>query len=467
MRRIRSHHLYILLAGIDALVIMSGIWLHHRTKSALRELLNHTAMLDAKQRDIAALSDVLSQYSIPNLGIADPAKLTESRAAVDRLTRELGALKSRTRLRGGRMEEFWKQIAALSTGSEQLMREAGMHGETSPSASQPEWAALERQRLRALRLLFGEQESILSQSATSHLNHAQFIDSQKTLERVLAALLVGTLGIVVWYSMRLNATDRKLQESERRAEAERKERLAAIGEVCTGVAHGIQNPLAAISSSTEFMLEMGRMDADARSRAEDVLAECNRLSRRVRRLLTFASLPENDRALIEFAPIIREVVHEMSPRFEQKGIRVNLEIDPKSILITADRDEIASILIELLSNALDHTPTGGQVYLKSKSAIGFVELDVADSGRGVPTATVPHIFDLFFTTRAGGTGVGLAWARRVAQSVGGTLQLVDSVHTGATFRLRLPISADAKKSGGGPVTASKRAERVSAAVEIA
>ena len=467
MRRIRWHHLYVLLAIFDAIVILSGIWLHHQTVSALRDLLNHTAMLDAQQRDIAAISHALNQYSVPDAGITDPAQLAATRDSADQLTRELGALKSRSRLRGERVNEFWKLTAALTSDSQRLMRKADPHHAAPSADTRSAFAAIEQQRLRALRLLSGELESLLSQSARSHLNHAQFIDSQKSLERVLAALLVGTLGIVIWISKRLNWTDRKLQESERRAEAERIERLAAIGEVCTGVAHGIQNPLASISSSTEFMLEMGHMDANSRSRAEDVLAECGRLSRRVRRLLTFASLPESDRALIEFAPIICEVVREMSPRFEEKRITVNLEIEPQSILISADNDEIASILIELLSNALDHTPAGGQVCVRSKCVNGHVELEVADSGGGVPPATAPHIFDLFFTTRSGGSGVGLAWARRVPQSVGGSLQLLEGVEAGATFRLRLPIAENQKKAGGVPQKTLKRAARMNAVVETA
>ncbi|MBK8268791.1 MAG: hypothetical protein IPK83_11005 [Planctomycetes bacterium] len=406
MARIRWHQLYILLAAFDALVILAGIGLHHQTLSAFGGLLRHTATLDARQREIASLSQALNQLSLHAFRADADAAKHEVLQIARQISGTLGALKSRTLLNSKRMKKFWELVTKISIEQNQLTQFVIVGQARTGVGPRDAIASIEKHRLQALRILSGEQESLLSQSAKFHLEHAQIMDRQDLFERVLAAALVATLGVMIWYTRRLQKTDQQLREVRERVETERRDRLAAIGEVCTGVAHGIQNPLAAISSSTELMIEMGRMDADSRRRAEDVHSECGRLSRRVRRLLTFARMPESDRSLVGMAPIVREIVTEMFPRFEEKRIRVEVEIDSCPLEVIGDDEELGSILLELLSNAVDHTPAGGSIRICMRRASDVVELYVSDSGAGVPIGTAAHIFDLFFTTRSGGSGVG-------------------------------------------------------------
>lgn len=438
MSRVRWHHLYILLAGFDAIVILAGLWLHHQTIHAFRDLLHHTASLDAEHRELAAVSQAMHNCLSPVRRAAAGTDLAKARTLARNAALDLGAIKSRTRLSGDRMAKFWKTVNELSADQAGLfdLMERG----ATPSRTREVMDTIEDRHLQALRLLSAEQESRLANSAESHLEHGRILERQDMFERLLACSLIATLGLMIGYTRRLQMTDQQLREAKLRVEAERQERLAAIGEVCTGVAHGIQNPLAAISSSTELMIELGRMDADSRRRAEDVLAECSRLSRRVRRLLTFARLADVDRTPLEVNPVIREIAAELLPAFENQRLRMDLRLAPKSFRVSADPEEIGSILIELLSNALQHTQAGGTVVVTSRCHENHLELDVMNPGPGIAPGTAAHIFDLFFTTRAGGSGVGLSWARRIAQSINGTLELAPADDGIVCFRLRLPVA---------------------------
>lgn len=440
MTRIRWYRLIIALVVVDVIVVASGLWLHRQALSAFRDLLARSAALDARQRDVAALGHAVQRFGGAARRAAQEAEADPSIASIGA---DLGLLKSRTRLRGKRLDDFWKTTSRMTAACGRLvdLRRAG----ADRAQFDATLAEIDDLAFRAQRALFSEQESLLSQSAAAHLEHARLMERQDLIERVLAAAIVATFAALLWYARRLRVADRQLHEERKRVEHERRERLAAIGEVCTGVAHGIQNPLAAILSSTELMLDLGRLDADSRRRAEDVRTECARLSRRVRRLLTFARQPGGPRSMANAAETAREAVAEFTPLFVDKGITLRANITGEALPVAGHPEEIGSILLELLVNAAEYTPAGGWVSVSCRRDGDSVEIEVADNGPGVPPGTAEHMFDLFFTTRAGGSGVGLAWARRIAESLSGSLVHLAGA-PGATFRLRLPLAGAAPRT---------------------
>lgn len=441
--KFRWHHACYLLAAIDAVVIATGLWLHYRTLGSLQGLLDETAVFDARERDLTALSEAVMQLSAPAMEVCASGEVANERERWRRFQVDLGDIKSRSRLSQKSMKDFWTEVGELCASQEVVfaLREKSAKDESEQLLGAV--AELDRHRRRAARLLAAQQEALLSEAAEGHLNHAALIGNQWIAEIVLALGLVGALAGMIWYMQRLQMTDAALQTERLRVEEERRERLAVIGELCTGVAHGIQNPLAAIRSSSELMLDLGTMDSDTRARAEDVLTECRRLSHRVRRLLTFARAPESHRQAVRVGTILEELEQELASRFGEKRITLDCRIDDATTEVNADPDELSSVFLELLANALDHTPPGGRVDVHALATSEHVEVVVRDSGPGVPIGRVKHIFDLFFTTKDGGSGVGLAWARRIVTSMGGTLDFEPSSDAGATFRVTLPRHAPA------------------------
>lgn len=441
MSRFRWHHACFFLAAVDAVVIVTGLWLHDRTLASFHRLLGETAVFDVRVRDLTALSEAVMQLSAPAMDVCASGDVVGERERWRRFQVDLGELKSRSRLSRKRMKDFWAEVDALRTAQQAVFTLVdSVHGVASAGLP-ASVAALDLHRRRAARILAGEQEALLSEAAERHLEHAHLLDVQWVAEIILALGLVGALSGMIWYTRRLQQSDAALRTERCRVEGERRERLAVIGELCTGVAHGIQNPLAAIRSSSELMLDLGTMDADTRARAEDVLTECTRLSNRVRRLLTFARSPDSHREPVRVGEVVEDIAAELASRFAERNITLDCHMGNDPLVVLADRHELASVFLELFANALDHTPSGGRVDVQALETPEHVVVLVRDNGPGVPEGTAKHIFDLFFTTKDGGSGVGLAWARRVVKSTGGTLEIEPGQRSGATFRLTLPRHA--------------------------
>lgn len=457
MSRIRWLHLYSLLAGFDMLVIAGGIWLYQTTARDFGALLNQQALSDARQRHLAALGQTILAINAPGNDVFRNRDWSREQSRFQRMSAELGAIKARGRVLDSRLSKFWKEVQDMVRSEERIFELlAELPSNALPigrdsrkyQLAMQSMARMDEHQASALRLLASEQEAILSESAETLTNHQRSLDRKQVGSGLLAAALVVALVAMVLYSRQVHRTHAELHEQRERVEFERRERLAAIGELCTGVAHGIQNPLAAIRSSAELIVDLGQIDADSRRRAGDVMTECSRLSRRVSKLLNIAKGGERRRQAVDAVELVRDVIEELGPRFAECGVELRTRMAEESAVVMSDREEVTSILIELLSNALDHSPRGEAVEVAVERNGACVSVDVRDHGLGVPEATAGRIFDLFFTTKAGGSGVGLAWAARVAQSLGGRVFLKDSSPGGATFCVELPMTARGDDPGG-------------------
>lgn len=235
------------------------------------------------------------------------------------------------------------------------------------------------------------------------------------------------------------------------------EKLAALGELCAGVAHEINNPLAVILGNVELMkLELGEAAEPVGEELALVLAQIERIRAITRSLLQYSRPGDYETAPVwqHLTPIIEESLTLVRSALRQQ--QVNLVADLKAQQpIEADRQQLLQVLINLLVNASHALGEQGEIRVESRDwlddtgALQGAEVRVIDNGSGIEAAIIDKIFDPFFTTRATGTGLGLALSHRIISRWGGELLVDSTPGQGSCFTIRLRSHARLA-SGGEP-----------------
>ncbi|MDX1650383.1 MAG: ATP-binding protein [Myxococcota bacterium] len=244
-------------------------------------------------------------------------------------------------------------------------------------------------------------------------------------------------------------------EASRRAAFEN-EKLAAIGQLAAGIAHEVRNPLGVIRSSASMVQEAFEEGDDAHRACGFICEEIDRLEGLIASLLAFARPVELQRKVVPAGALVDRALRVAGPELARRGAAVERE-EHADARVHADPDLAAQVLIDLLANAaeaLEGGPEAGggrRVAVRSVAEEERVLFEVADDGPGVPPAAEGRLFEPFFTTRARGTGLGLAMASRIAQAHGGELvhrpgRGLGVAGRGACFRLALPRAAAGRAS---------------------
>jgi two-component system sensor histidine kinase PilS (NtrC family) len=242
---------------------------------------------------------------------------------------------------------------------------------------------------------------------------------------------------------------------EMEGELRRQERLAAVGQLSAHLAHEIRNPLAAISGSIQVLdatLPCSVKDDETRRLLDIAVREADRLNRLITDFLQFARPGPSKRTTVSVALVVEEVLH-MLDSVCPPSVRVSLDA-PRELRVLADENQLRQLLWNLLLNALQALPDGGSVDVTvaqvpaqapaagdrraAEEGTRWVEIEVADTGAGIPEDVLDHIFDPFFTTKKEGTGLGLATVHRIVEGHGGHLAVESVVGAGTRFRIRLP-----------------------------
>ena len=225
--------------------------------------------------------------------------------------------------------------------------------------------------------------------------------------------------------------ERKLAEGER---------LATLGQMAATVAHEIKNPLSAIKSIAQVMGEDQSLSLEYARDLSLIVGETDRLGRSVTQLLSFArkELPSEHSLSVE--QLIQSVVRLFQVNADKEGIRLTVNIDQDEELAGSAVSAVRVALSNLLLNALQATPTGGEVTITQKIENANLIILVQDNGPGVSGDLRQRVWEPFFTTKQRGTGLGLAIVRKRMQEAGGTARLVPSSNGGgARFELRVPL----------------------------
>jgi PAS domain S-box-containing protein len=221
------------------------------------------------------------------------------------------------------------------------------------------------------------------------------------------------------------------------------ERLAALGRITAGVAHEVKNPLNSMRLWLENLKESLPAEPDSgTTQAVQVLdKEIDRLDAVVKRFLDFTRPMDVRLEATQLADVLKEVLEIAKPQLRKSKIQVAqlLPIDVPEVYV--DRALLKQAVLNLVLNAVEAMPSGGQLRLMLSRRGEMAEITVGDTGKGIPVENRQKIFQLFFTTRPGGSGIGLASTFRIVQLHNGSIDFTTEVGRGTTFRIELPLAA--------------------------
>jgi two-component system sensor histidine kinase HydH len=221
------------------------------------------------------------------------------------------------------------------------------------------------------------------------------------------------------------------------------EKLAAIGRLAAGIAHEVRNPLGVIRSSAAMVRDHFPPADDAHRACGFILDEIDRLDGLIASLLAFARPTTLRMRPAALQDVVARATALADETLRRRDAKLAAAIAAPDAELTVDPDLIAQVLLGLVTNAAEAVAPGGHVELRARVEPSAVVLAVADDGPGVPEADRTRVFEPFYTTKASGTGLGLAMAERIARAHGGELRVVPGAGAGpggrgACFELVLP-----------------------------
>ncbi|MBP7146026.1 MAG: hypothetical protein KBD01_00665 [Acidobacteria bacterium] len=252
-----------------------------------------------------------------------------------------------------------------------------------------------------------------------------------------AAISLVLLAVAFFYVLRVIQRTRRLE-----AEAQRAEQLAYLGTLASGLAHEIRNPLNAMNINLQMLEEEladGRIDQDTLALLRGSRAEVLRLERLVRDFLAYARPQPSSREEVAPAELVGDVVRFMRPQFQGAGVTLQFDADQPAPHVSVDAGQIRQALLNILQNALEASAPKHTVRVSvGATEQGEARIEVADEGPGIPQDFRERIFEVFWSRKAAGSGLGLPIALRVVESHGGRIEVESEAGRGSTFRIVLP-----------------------------
>lgn len=236
--------------------------------------------------------------------------------------------------------------------------------------------------------------------------------------------------------------------------------LVTLGTIAASLTHEIRNPL--VSIRTFFQLAPSRRDDEEflTSFAPLAEAEIDRVCELTAGLLSLGRPEERSMCAIDLFDMLEGTLLLLSPQARKRGVRIDAPVPAQVARVRADAGQLRQVFVNVVLNAIDATPVGGVVRIRVAPAVGHGrgdwEIEVRDSGDGIPPPLREEIFRPLFTTKEGGTGLGLYIARDIVEAHGGSIEVDGAPGAGAIFRLRLPRCDVAEAAGGSDPKSSRR-----------
>jgi len=275
------------------------------------------------------------------------------------------------------------------------------------------------------------------------------------LQEKIAQVSDGDLDVAVGFSQRndeigdlgrnFNHMMEQLRESREEIEhlhqtqISRAEHLATLGEMATGLAHEIRNPLAGIAGVIEIIGRDLPTTSPARAVVKDVRLEIAQINRILTDLLETARPHPPQVCRSNLNTTVEHTVMLARQQVLSRPIKIELQLAPDLPEVEHDSDQIHQVLLNLLLNAVQAIEGAGMVRVEVGSREGYASVVVSDTGRGIPPQHVSNIFRPFFTTKGNGTGLGLSLARRIVEEHHGRIEVSSAVGKGSRFEVLLPF----------------------------
>ena len=229
----------------------------------------------------------------------------------------------------------------------------------------------------------------------------------------------------------LSDRQRRASESLRRAE-----RLKSLGEMAAGMAHEVKNPLAAIRSSAQMLT--GRLSGKEAELAQIVVNEVDRLNRVVNEFLAYARPAPLRREPVLLSGLLDSCLELLAPVIQQAGITVRRNYPESERKVDADPNQLRQVFLNLLLNAVQAMQAGGEAAVGLTQESGSTRVAISDSGPGIPADKLRQVLEPFYSTKPGGTGLGLPIAQRIVSEHHGRLVLESKPGEGTTATVILP-----------------------------
>jgi signal transduction histidine kinase/HAMP domain-containing protein len=216
-------------------------------------------------------------------------------------------------------------------------------------------------------------------------------------------------------------------------------KLAALGRLTSGVAHEVKNPLNAMVLQLEILRAKLPDEGELVKPQLDILGtEIRRLDRVVKTFLDFTRPLELRRAETDLESLVQEVFTLAEPYARENNVRLTFAGNGALPTVLLDPDLMKQALLNLVMNGCQAMPRGGELRIAPRVLPDSIEMEISDQGVGIPPECQDKVFSLYFTTKPGGTGVGLAMTYRILQLHNGAIEFTSEVNQGTTFRIRLP-----------------------------
>jgi signal transduction histidine kinase len=221
----------------------------------------------------------------------------------------------------------------------------------------------------------------------------------------------------------------------------RKEKLASVGQLLAALAHDLRNPLGVIRSSAQLVLEAHQPNTVKQEVARYIMDEVDRLTHRINDFLRYARQKPPEPKLVKPEALAEAALWQWKAHGGIDNVTLETHFSPALPALAVDPEQVKEALVNLLINAREAMPVGGRLTVETRANDPrHVEIEVADTGGGIPRESLHRIFEPFFTTKEYGTGLGLTNVKRLVQDNGGTIEVFSENGKGARFVLRFPIA---------------------------
>jgi two-component system, NtrC family, sensor kinase len=290
-----------------------------------------------------------------------------------------------------------------------------------------------------------------------------FSDFHQAVRVSLVIMVMGGLGIISMASVFSKKMAHRIQQADQEKELMNEQivetgKLASVGELAAGIAHEINNPVAIMVEEAgwiedlleEETFEDGENIKEFRRALEQIRNQGRRCKEITHKLLSFARKTDSTIQEVQIKDVIEELISLSSQRAKFSNVAITSDIENDLPALQISQTEIQQVLLNLINNALDAMEKkGGALDVRAKRKNGSIDINVEDTGPGIPEANIGRIFDPFYTTKpvGKGTGLGLSICYGIIKKMGGEIQVRSTIGVGTSFRVRIPLPKNNQNNG--------------------